>query len=288
MSTLVGTLLNGILSAIPIFLVASGLTIVYGTMRVLNFAHGALVMVGAFLLSEFLGSKAVDWYVFLFAALLCGVCVAALAALIEIGVFRRLYAKPHIVGLLASFAILFIAQGGSQLIWGLVPLSQQPPKGIVGPVHLLGTVISRYAIAEAAVSAVVAVGLWALLKRSRLGRQLRAVADDREMAESLGIRADRIGLVAFALSGFLAGIAGSLLAPVSSVDISLAQTYLILSFAVIILGRPGSLRGALVAAIGLGIFNSVLSSYVPSLLAFGTYIGLAAGLLIRRREAITA
>ncbi|WNI19002.1 branched-chain amino acid ABC transporter permease [Actinacidiphila sp. ITFR-21] len=288
MSTLVGALLNGILTAVPIFLVASGLTIVYGTMRVLNFAHGALFMVGAFLLSQFLGAKAVSWYAFLLAALLCGLCVAVLAAVIEVGVFRRLYAKPHIVGLLASFAILFAAQGAAQLIWGLVPLSQQPPRGVTGPVHLLGTVISRYSIAEAVVGAVVAVGLWLLLKRSRLGRLLRAVADDREMAEALGIRADRMGLTAFALSGFLAGIAGSLLAPVSSIDISLAQTYLILSFAVIILGRPGSLRGALLAALGLGVFNSLLSSYVPDLLAFGTYIGLAAGLLIRRREAITA
>lgn len=288
MSELIGALMTGVLTGIPIFLVASGLTIVYGTMRVLNFAHGGLFMIGAFLISHFLASREVSWYAFLLTTLLCGVIVATLSAVIEVGVFRRLYDEPHIIGLLASFAILFVAQGACQLIWGLVPKSQHPPEGVAGPVHLLGTVISKYSIAEAVVSAVIMVGLWFLLKRSPMGRQLRAVADDREMAEAIGIRASRIGLVAFALSGFLAGVAGALLAPVSSIDIGLAHTYLILSFAVIIIGRPGSLRGALIASLGLGIFNSLLNSYVPALLAFATYIGLAGGLLIRRREAISA
>jgi branched-chain amino acid transport system permease protein len=288
MSLLFGTVLSGVLSALPIFLVASGLTIVYGTLRVTNFAHGAFFMIAAYLMTNFTGAKSTSWYGFTGAILLSAVCVAALAAAVELLVFRRLYSKPHVMGLLASFAILFVAEGASQLIWGLVPRSQPPPRGIDGAIHIFGAVISKYSVAEAVVAVVVALLLWLLLQRSRMGRELRAVADDRSMAEAVGIRADRIGLAAFAASGFLAGIAGGLLSPVSSIDTSLAQTYLILSFAVIILGGLGSLRGALLAAIALGILDSVLSNYASSLLGYGTYFGLAAGLLIRRRGAITA
>lgn len=282
----IGALVSGALTAVPIFLVASGLTVVYGALGVLNFAHGAVFMVGAFLTVQFLGGAAVAWTTYLVVVLATAVACALLAVVVELVAFRRLYRKEHLLGLLASFALLFVLQGAAQRIWGLAPRTQPAPRELSGSVDVAGVVVSEYALATATMSAVVGAVLWLLLRRSAVGKQLQAVADDREMAEAVGIRADRVGMFAFAVSGFLAGAAGAMLAPQGAIDVGLSERYLILGFAIIILGGVGSLRGALFGALGLGVLVSMLSSYAPTLVGFGTFVGLAAGLLLRRRAIV--
>jgi branched-chain amino acid transport system permease protein len=283
-----GALISGILGATPLFLVASGLTIVYGTLGVINFAQGALFMVGGFLMFQLLSGQTVSVWEFFGAVLACGLLVGIFTMVIERLVFRRLYFKPHIMGLLASFGLLFLAEGLCQQIWGLDDLTQNTPSGLTGFVSVHGVAISDYMLVDAAVAGVFAALLWLMLQKSGTGRKLRAVADDRTMADAVGIRSDRIGILAWGVSGLMAGIAGALLAPLSAIDINLAQTYLILSFAVIILGGIGSVKGALVASIGLGLLTSFLAAYASGFLGYGVYIGLAAGMLIRRQEMLVA
>jgi branched-chain amino acid transport system permease protein len=284
--------LGGIAYGVPLFLMASGLTLVYGVLRVLNFAHGGLLMVGAYLLAWILSGDSRSLPVFVGAVLLSALIVAALGLVIELGLFRRLYGASTQVGLLASYGLLLFLTGVAPVIWGDEPRTQALPSSLSGRVNIGDTAVSVFALVQVGVGVLVAVGLFLLLRRTRLGAQASAVAEDREMARALGIRAARVSRLVFVLGCFLAGLAGAVVAPSSSVGVELAPSFILQGFAVVIIGGLGSVEGALVAAIGVGVIDSLCVTYLQSFEPYSFYVVLGLVLLLRpqgllgRRQAL--
>jgi branched-chain amino acid transport system permease protein len=281
MNDIVPVILATLATGLPLFLIASGLTLIFGVMRVLNFAHGALFMIGAFLLTSLLSGNAVAVPVFIGAVLVTGLAVGAMSVVTERVVFRRLYGAPEVVGLLASFALLLILSGVVQIIWGSDPRTQADANGLGGTVQIFGNQVTSYNLVLIVVSAVIGLILAGVLRWTRIGSMVKATAEDRVMAEALGINVTRVGLGVFAVGGLLAGLAGSLLAPTVSVDPSLALTFIIQGFGAIIIGGLGSVEGAVVGALVISLVDAILVYAVPGLLNYGVYIAIGAVMIIR-------
>lgn len=268
-------------TGLPLFLVASGLALIFSVMRVLNFAYGALFMIGAFVVTTLLSGQTVAVADFAGAVLAVGLAVAVVSVITERGVFRRLYGSPEVVGLLASFALLLILDGLVQLIWGPNPRTQPQPQGLGGSVVIFGSQVASYDLLLVAAAAAIGLALVAVLRWTRIGAVIKATAEDRVMASALGINITRIAIGVFAVGGLLAGLAGSLLAPTGSVNITLALTYVIQSFGAIIIGGLGSIEGALVGALLISLVDAVLLYVAPGLLDYGVYITIGAVMLVR-------
>jgi branched-subunit amino acid ABC-type transport system permease component len=281
MNDIVPVILATLATGLPLFLIASGLTLIFGVMRVLNFAHGALFMIGAFLLTSLLSGNAVAVPVFIGAVLVTGLAVGAMSVVTERVVFRRLYGAPEVVGLLASFALLLILSGVVQIIWGSDPRTQADANGLGGAVQIFGNQVTSYNLVLIVVSAVIGVILAGVLRWTRIGSMVKATAEDRVMAEALGINVTRVGLGVFAVGGLLAGLAGGLLAPTVSVDPSLALTFIIQGFGAIIIGGLGSVEGAIVGALVISLVDAILVYAAPGLLDYGVYIAIGAVMIVR-------
>lgn len=292
MNLLLPAIIGGIAYGVPLFLVASGLTLVYGVLRVLNFAHGGLLMVGAYLFAWALGGRSVSLWEFIGAVIGAGVVVGLLGILVERGMFSRLYAAGTEVSLLGSYGLLLFLTGIAPVIWGNAPLTQALPSALSGQVTIAGSAVSVYEFVEVGVGVAVAAGLFLLLKRTRLGVQATAVAEDREMSRALGIRAARVSGLVFVLGCALAGLAGAVVAPTTAVSVDLASSFILTAFAAVIIGGLGSVEGALIAAVGLGIIDSLCVTYLPSVEPYSFYIVLAIMLIVRpqgllgRRQAL--
>jgi branched-chain amino acid transport system permease protein len=289
---LLPAIIGGIAYGVPLFLVASGLTLVYGVLRVLNFAHGGLLMLGAYLFAWVLGGRSVSLWAFIGAVIGAGVVVGLLGILVERGMFSRLYGAGTQVSLLGSYGLLLFLIGIAPVIWGNAPLTQALPTALSGRVTIAGAPVSVFEFVEVGVGVAVAVGLFLVLKRTRLGVQATAVAEDREMARALGIRAARVSGIVFVLGCFLAGLAGAVVAPTTAVSTDLASSFILSAFAAVIIGGLGSVEGALIAAVGLGIIDSLCVTYLPSVEPYSFYIVLAVMLVLRpqgllgRRQAL--
>jgi branched-subunit amino acid ABC-type transport system permease component len=248
---------------------------------VLNFAHGALFMIGAFVAQALLGGAPTGLLRYAAAVMAAGLVVAALSGLTEVTVFRPLYKRDHIATLLAGFALFLLLGGAVVQVWGNRLRTQSLPDELAGSVTIAGATIASYDLALIGVGLVIALGLWALLERTVLGRQLRAASEDRTMAMALGVRAGSVGTGVFVIGGFLAGIAGGLAAPLVAIDPGLGAVFLLQAFVVIIVGGIGSVPGALVASLTLGIVEVALTAYVPTLRGFSFYLAVALVLLLR-------
>jgi branched-chain amino acid transport system permease protein len=213
--------------------------------------------------------------------LLVGVAVAVMSVITERVVFRRLYGSPEVVGLLASFALLLILNGLVQLIWGSDPRTQAQAHGLGGVVRIFGNQIASYNLVLIVVAAIIGLALAAVLRWTRAGAAIKATAEDRVMAEAMGINVSRVALGVFAVGGVLAGLAGSLLAPTVSVDPNLALTFIIQSFGAIIIGGLGSVEGAVVGALFISLVDAILVYAAPRLLDYGVYIAIGAVMLVR-------
>ncbi len=275
------TFITGVALGIPVFLTASGLTLIFGVMRVLNFAHGALFMIGAFLIAVALHGAQVTLPVFVALATAAGLVVAVLGVLSERVVFRPTYQREHVIGLLAAYALLLILEGLARQVFGTNSFSVQLPTGVGGAFRVAGVPVAIYNLVLIVVGVLAAVGLLLLLQGTEFGRRVRAVAHDRTMASVLAISPAWTGLQIFAIGAFLAGLAGALEAPLVSVDGSLAVAFILDSFAVVIIGGMGSVWGSLVASILLGVLQAGLVSFAPALSEFSLYIGVGVVLLLR-------
>jgi branched-chain amino acid transport system permease protein len=289
---LLPAIIGGIAYGVPLFLVASGLTLVYGVLRVLNFAHGGLLMIGAYLFAWALGGRSVSLWEFIGAIIGAGVVVGLLGILVERGMFSRLYGAGTEISLLGSYGLLLFLIGIAPVIWGNAPLTQALPSALSGRVTIAGAAVSVFEFVEVGTGVAVAAGLFFLLKRTRLGVQATAVAEDREMARALGVRAARVSGLVFVLGCALAGLAGAVVAPTTSVSTDLASSFILSAFAAVIIGGLGSVEGALIAAVGLGIIDSLCVTYLPSVEPYSFYIVLAIVLIVRpqgllgRRQAL--
>ncbi|MDQ2810839.1 MAG: branched-chain amino acid ABC transporter permease [Actinomycetota bacterium] len=281
MNDIVPVILATLATGLPLFLIASGLTLIFSVMRVLNFAHGALFMIGAFLVASLLSGRSVTVPVFAGAVLVVGLAVAVLSVITERVVFRRLYGSPEVVGLLASFALLLILNGLVQLVWGSNPRTLAQAHGLGGVVGVFGNQVASYNLVLIVVAAVIGLALAAALRWTRAGAAIKATADDRVMAEAMGVNVSRVALGVFAVGGLLAGLAGSMLAPTVSIDPSLALTFIIQSFGAIIIGGLGSVEGAVLGALLISLVDAILVYAAPGLLDYGVYIAIGAVMLVR-------
>ena len=255
--------LNGLQFGILLFLVAAGLTLVFGVMDVINLAHGALYMIGAYLAAMFSawsGSFVIGLLLSLPAAFLVGIVLERL-------VFRHLYARDHLDQVLATFGLILIIDEGVKMIWSAAPLSVPMPEMLTGSLPLVGTLrypIFRLAIIAAGLAA--ALGLSLLINRTRAGMLLRAGATHAPLVSALGVDVGRLFMFVFGLGAMLAGFAGAMVAPILSVDPGMGDGVLIPVFVVIVIGGVGSVRGAFVAALLVGLLDTLGRTFGPILL----------------------
>jgi branched-subunit amino acid ABC-type transport system permease component len=274
-------LVTGLADGMLIFLVASGLTLILGAMRVLNFAHGGFFLIGAYVAYELLRGQTQPIWEFVLLLIAASAVTAVVGLFFERVLFRRLYRLPEISSLLGTYALLLILEGGIALIFGQEPLTQPLPTKLTQSVTLVGASVPTYDFFILALGVLTVVGLQVLLSRSAFGRQLTAVAEDRYMAELLGINVNRVFAVTFVVGIFLAGLGGGLAGPTLSMVPNIALTFILEAFAVVIVGGFGSVPGSLIAALALGLLHAGLANYVPFLADFSLYLFMAAILAIR-------
>ena len=256
-------LLNGVQFGLMLFLMSAGLTLVFGVMGLINLAHGSLYMIGAFLCAAVAGATGNFWL-----GLMAGIAAAAAAgALIEMIVIRRLYARDHLDQVLATFALILILSEGVRMVFGPFPLYLNVPDSLRGTVSLGVVEYSLYRLALIGFGLAVAVGLWALIAKTRLGIQIRAGSTDREMIAALGVNIRALYTIVFALGAALAGLAGALVGAIQSVQVGMGEPVLILAFVVIVIGGIGSIKGAMVGALLVGVIDTMGRFLLPRIFA---------------------
>ncbi|WP_294929111.1 branched-chain amino acid ABC transporter permease [uncultured Paracoccus sp.] len=255
--------LNGLQFGILLFLVAAGLTLVFGVMDVINLAHGAQYMLGAYLAAAFTaltGSFALGLLAALPVALAFGLLTERL-------VIRRLYDRSHLDQVLVTFGLMLMIGEGVRMIWGSAPISVNLPQVLSGSVPVYGNLrypVYRLVILAAGLGAAGLLG-W-MIHRTRLGMLLRAGASNRDMVSALGTDINRLFLLVFGFGAMLAGFAGAMMLPLVSAEPQMGDTVLILTFVVIVIGGIGSIRGAFVAALLVGLVDTLGRSFGPVLL----------------------
>jgi len=256
--------LNGLQLGVMLFLMSAGLTLIFGVMGLINLAHGSLYMIGAFVCAS-VALAAGSFWIGLAASL---AAAAAVGALVERWVIARLYARDHLDQVLATFALILIFSEGTRWLFGSFPLYLDPPTSLYGTVTLPGGIVySAYRLAIIAVGLAVAVSLFLLVNRTRLGIRIRAGAADREMIAALGVDIGRIYAAVFALGAALAGLAGAMVGALQSVQIGMGEPVMILAFVVIVIGGIGSVSGALVGSVLVGLTDTLGRFLLPTAFA---------------------
>jgi branched-subunit amino acid ABC-type transport system permease component len=256
-------IIAGLGSGAVLFLIASGLTLIFGALRVVNFAHGSLYALGAYFamsLGERIGfGNGTFWLVLL----LCGLLVAAIGALMEIVFFRPIYQRPLLTQLLVTFAFVLIIAGIIRSIWGAQGESTPTPSFVSGGVRLLGTQVPKYQFFLMAFAVFVAVLLWTLLYKTGLGRMIRAAVSDPQLLGLSGVNVRWLFTGVFALGSFFAGLAGCLVTLQGAIGPELGVGAIIRAFVVIVIGGLGSLSGAFIAAFTVGVAEALGILWVP-------------------------
>jgi branched-chain amino acid transport system permease protein len=252
--------LNGLQFGLMLFLLAAGLTLVFGIMDMINLAHGSLYMIGAYLVATVAAASGSFWL-----GLGAGVLGAAVfGMLLEVSLLRRLYQRDHLSQVLGTFALLLMCNEAVRLIWGSQPVPLAAPAALAGPVTLFaGFDYPAYRLLIIGVGLAVALLLWLLVTRTRLGMQVRAGASNREMALAMGIDVRRLFTVVFGLGAALCAVAGGLLGPLLTVQVGMGESILILAFVVIVIGGIGSIRGALLGALLVGLADTAGRTLIP-------------------------
>lgn len=256
-------LLNGIQLGVFLFLIAAGLTLIFGIMGVINLAHGSLFMVGAYaaaVATEWTGS-------FGLGILIALVVSGAVGVLMEVVVMRRLYDRDHLDQVLATFGLILFTNELVTMVFGRTPLFLNVPDVLNGAVQILpGVLYPLYRLAIIAMGILVAVILYIIITRTRAGMLIRAGSTHRDMVAVLGVDIALMFTLLFGLGAVFAGFAGAMAGPLVSVEVGMGEQQLILAFVVIVIGGIGSVRGALVGALLVGIVDTLGRAFVPDLL----------------------
>ena len=255
-------ILNGLQFGVMLFLMAAGLTLIFGVMGLINLAHGSLYMIGAFAAATVAGLTGS----FVLALMAAMMAAAIAGVLIEVLVIRRLYATDHLDQVLATFALILIFSEGTRWVFGSFPLFLNIPDYFSGPVTLPGGIeYPLYRLVLICVGLLVAGALGLLITRTRIGIQIRAGKDDHEMIAALGVDISKLYTVIFALGAALAGLAGALVGAIQSVQVGMGEPVLILAFVVIVIGGIGSIKGALIGALLVGLTDTLGGVFLPEL-----------------------
>ena len=281
MDVLLPQALSGLASASSLFLVASGLTVIFGVTRIVNFAHGSFYMLGAYLawtLVTWLPRGHLGfWGGVLGAALLVGLIGAA----VEVALLRRIYRAPELFQLLATFGVVLVVQDMALLVWGPADLLGPRAPGLRGSAEVLGVRFPRYELFLIAVGPAVLGLLWLLFNRTRWGLLVRAATEDREMTGALGIDQRRLFTGVFFLGSLLAGLGGALQLPRESVNLHMDLASVVEAFVVVVVGGLGSLPGAFLAALLIGELNALGILVLPRATLVLTFAVMAVVLVLR-------
>lgn len=280
-------LLDGVLYAAVLFLVAAGLTLVYGVMRILNMAHGSLYAIGAYagaslvLLYLGWGWPAGGSYLALAAgALLAGVLIGPV---VERLLLRPIYAREEVVQLLVTFSLFLILEDGMKLVWGVDPYYVAGPYAQLGTVSIAGVRYAWYQLVLIAVAVATGLGVALAIRATRIGRMIIAVTADREISMTLGIPVGRVYMLAFTVGTILAALGGALVAPLIAVAPGISVEAIVLAFAVVVIGGLGSLEGAALGALIVGVTRAAAVHLLPEVELATVYLIMVAVLLFRPR-----
>lgn len=256
--------LNGLQYSALLFLLSAGLTLVFGIMNVINLTHGSFYMVGAFCAAAAAAASGS----FLAAIVAAVVGAGAYGLVVERVVIRHLYRRDHLDQVLATLGLVLFTNELVTLVFGRSPPFMDIPPALTGSVQVLpGLSYPVMRLAFIAAGVAVAIGLWLLIARTRVGMLVRAGADDREMVDALGVDVRRLYMLVFALGAVLCGFAGVMSAPLLAVQIGMGERILITAFVVIVIGGVGSVRGALIGSLVIGMADAFGRAYIPSLLS---------------------
>ena len=256
-------LLNGLQFGLMLFLIAAGLTLVFGILDILNVAHGSLYMAGAYVAAQTMQAT----QSFLLAVVVSAVVTGLVGLIIELVLVRRLVVRDHLAQVLGTFAIILIANDVVKMIWGPAPVMMSMPAALSGPVHILPNMLyPAYRLLIIAVGLAAALGLYLFVTRTRAGVLVRAGASNRQMATLLGVRVPLLFLGVFGLGAMLAALAGAMLGPVTAIQAGMGEQILILVLVCIVIGGIGSIRGAFVGALLVGFVDTAGRAFLPTLL----------------------
>lgn len=278
---LFGQSLSGLTAAMFLFLVASGLSLIFGVLGVLNFAHGSFYMLGAYTAYQIVQWLGRDPASFWWAALGAAVSIAILGGLIERFLFRHLYGADVLYQLLFTYALVLILSDAAKVLWGTGQLSVSRPPGLTGAFKLWGTFIPYYNLFILLLGPAIALLFWLLLTRTRNGRLIRAAALDREMLGALGVNVDRLYTGVFVVGSFLAGLGGALITPVKAVVPGMDVEIIVEAFIVVVIGGLGSFWGTMLGAL---VYGQVLAFGIlifPRFSIFSVFALMAVVLILR-------
>lgn len=255
--------LNGLQFGILLFFIAAGLTLVFGVMDFINLAHGVQYMIGAYLAAMFTSLTGN----FFFGLMLALPTALLFGLLLEFLIFRHLYARDHLDQVLATFGIIIFLNQAVKVVWGAAPLSVPVPDILAGTVVLMdGLLYPVYRLALIGSGLAIALLLYVLVSYTRIGMLVRAGASNAPMVSALGVDISRLFMIVFGFGAMLAGFAGAMVAPILSVEPGMGDNLLILTFVVIVIGGIGSIRGAFIAALLVGLVDTLGRIFGPSLL----------------------
>ena len=281
MDLFLGQFIAGLSYGSTLFLVSAGLTLIFGVTRVVNFAHGSLYMIGAYLAYTITTQLPATPFGFFGGVLLAALGVAIVGAAIEIVLLRRIYAAPEIFQLVATFGVVLIVQDLALQIWGPEELFAPRAPGLKGSVEIVGALVPQYSLFVLVVGPAVFALLWWLLNRTRWGVWIRASSQDREMAGALGLNEPWLFTSVFALGAFLAGLAGALQIPRETVNLQMDLSILVEAFVVVVVGGLGSVTGALWAAFLIGLLHAFGTWWLPQSTLVLIFVVMAAVLIVR-------
>jgi branched-chain amino acid transport system permease protein len=281
-------ILNSLFYAAVLFLIAAGLSLIYGVMRIVNLAHGTLYALGAYVSAWIVGSafgNAISGTLGLVGLLLLlplgAIVIAAVGAVIEPTLLRPLYRRPEEYHLLITFGLLMILEDVMKLLFGGTPLSAGSIMDYMGSIPIGRMIYPAYNLFVIGVGLVSAIGLWWFIYRTKFGVMLRATSQDRRMAAALGLNVSRVYIQAFAIGCFMAGLGGAVVVPAQAAVLGMGVDALILSFVVIVIGGLGSLEGALVGALIVSFVRTAGIQFFPEIELAVLYLIATAVLLIR-------
>jgi branched-chain amino acid transport system permease protein len=272
---------SGLTAAMFLFLIASGLSLIFGVLRVLNFAHGSFYMLGAYATYQIVQWLGPGPGRFWLAALGAALAIAALGGLVERFLFRHLYGKEELYQLLFTYALVLILGDVAKILWGTQQKSVSRPAELTGSFSLLGATVPHYNLLIVLLGPAIALAVWFVLQRTRVGRFIRAAALDRETLGSLGVNVEALYTWVFVLASFLGGLGGALIAPMRATVPGMDTEVIVEAFVVVVIGGLGSFWGTFLGALVYGQVLSFGILFFPRFSIFAVFALMAAVLIIR-------
>ena len=273
-------LLSGFSRSMLLFLISSGLTLILGVLGVVNFAHGSLYMLGAYLCFT-VTSVVASVYNFWFSLLIVPVLVGIIGGVIECTLLRRIYKAEEIMQMLLTYGIVLIVADLVRIVWGVDNKIIPHPPGLDGSIRIGNFYFPKYSLFVIAAGPFIALFLWFIIYKTQFGKKIRAVTEDREMASCLGIDISSLFTLVFMIGCYLAGLGGALAAPFSAITLGMDVSIIIESFVVVVIGGLGNIWGALIGTIILGVAHAFGILVLPRLAMVSIFIIMALVLIVR-------